>query len=175
MAKRKGRRPFRRYLRGNIQEDLDLGTLAAQTPVSALFDETVQERTLVSSIDVLWSMTDWTITTDAGPIIVGVAHSDYTDAEIEAYIENTGSWDEGDKVQSREIAKRLIRHVGVFDVAITNEISTLNDGKPIKTKLNWILTQGQTLRVWAYNQGQAAVATTTANVHLQGVAHLWPR
>lgn len=169
-------RSFRKYIRGNVQEDLDLGTLAAQSLVSTNFDETVNERTFISSIVATWSMSDWTPTTDAGPIVVGVAHSDYTAAEIEQYIENTGSWDEGNKVQ-QEVARRQIKEIGTFGDpgATATTIQVLKDGIKLKTKLKWILNQGQTIQVWAYNQGQAAVATTTANVHVNGHVNLWPR
>ncbi len=177
LAKRgRGKRRMGRYIRGNVDENLSVGTLAAGTLISAVFDETVNERTLVSSVVASWSLSNMTPAEGVGLLVVGVAHSDYTDAEIEAYIENTGSWNEGDKIQQREVGKRLIRRVGQF-AAPSAAVSavTLNDGKPIKTKLNWILLQGQTLRYWAYNQGTAAFATTDPDVRLQGHANLWPR
>ena len=177
LAKRgRGKRAMGRYLRGSIDENLSLGTLAAATLLSAIFDETVNERTLVSSIVVSWSLSNWTPAQGDGPIVVGVAHSDYTDAEIEAVIENVGSWNEGDMVLSREVAKRLVRRVGQFEIPSAAEGGTvLNDGRPIKTKLNWILLQNQTLRYWAYNQGTSALATTSPDIRIQGHANLWPR
>ncbi len=165
-----------RYIRGNVDENLGLGTLGAGTAVSVSFDETVNERTLVSSLVASWSLSNWTPINDVGPIVVGVAHSDYTDAEIQAYLDNTGSWNEGDKIQQREVGRRLIRRVGQFEIPDDAQSAVvLNDGKPIKTKLNWILLQGQTLRYWAMNQGTAAIATTNPDVRLQGHANLWPR
>ncbi len=177
LAKRgRGRRRMGKYLRGNIDENLSVGTLTAGTLISAVFDETVNERTLVSSIVASWTLSNMTPGEGIGPLVVGVAHSDYTDAEIEAYIENTGSWNEGSLVESREVGKRLVRRVGQFPIPPDASGGVvLNDGKPIKTKLNWIMTQGQTLRYWAYNQGTAAFATTDPDVRLQGHANLWPR
>ncbi len=167
-----------RYIRGNVDENLALGTLAAGTLISAVFDETVNERTLISSLVAAWNMSDFTPAADTGPIIVGVAHSDYTDAEVEAFIENTGSWNEGDMIQSREVGRRLVRIVGTFQTPQSGDAAlnvSLNDMVPVKTKLNWILLQGQTIRYWAYNAGDVAIATTNPNVRLHGHANLFPK
>ncbi len=167
-----------RYLRGSVDENLSLGTLASLTLVSANFDESVVERTLISSLVATYAMTDFTSGVQDGPIIVGVAHSDYTDAEIEEVLENTGSWNEGDIVQTREVGKRLIRRIGVFVPGGNHQPTdtvALNDGKPVKTKLNWILTTGDTLVVWCYNAGGSALAGTSPQVQVTGHANLWPR
>ncbi len=165
-----------KYMRGNVDENLDLGTLASRTLVSVAFDETVNERTLVSSIETLISMADFTPLDGVGPIVVGVAHSDYSDAEIEAVIENQGSWNEGDLV-SQEISKRKVRTLGIFETPPSAGIgiTSLNDGQSFKTKLNWILLQGQTLRLWGYNQGGSAVATTDPNITCVGHANLFSK
>ncbi len=177
MAKHGGkpRRKFRAYLRGNVDEVLALSTLASLTLISAVFDEVVEEQCWVSSVRGTWAMQRFTAQTDDGPIMVGLAHSDYTDAEIEAFIENTGSWSRGDLV-AQEVGKRKIRVVGIFQTpALAAEASVLNDGKPITTKCGWMLTTGQTLRFWAYNLGTSALATTDPRLELQGHANLWPR
>ncbi len=164
----------RRYLRGNIDEDLPIGTLAAKDVVLVAFDETVNERSLVSSVVASYSISNFTPIATSGPIMVGIAHGNYTAVEIEAFIENTGSWSEGDKT-SQEIAKRQIRMIGIFETPSNVTLSVrLNDGKPIKTKLNWILNQGVGLNLWAYNLGAAAVATTVPVIHAQGHANVWP-
>ncbi len=174
-----GKKPKRRmgkYIRGNIDEGTSLSaTLAALTGVTEQFDDVVNERTLVSSVVAVYSLGNATPVAAAGPIMVGVAHGDYSLAEIEEWIETTGSWNETDLIE-QEVAGRKIRRVGVFAAprAVEDEV-TLNDGKPIKTKLNWILTQGQTLQLWAYNTGTAAMSTTVSVVRAQGHANLWPR
>ncbi len=177
MAKRKGssRRRMTGYLRGNVDERLALLTLGAMTLLSVVFDETVVEKTFVTSLVANWSLSDFTVVANDGPVMVGVAHSDYTDAEIEEFIENAGSWNAGDNVQSKEVGRRLVRVVGTF--GLTGEAassSVLNDGKAIKIKLNWMLMTGQTLRVWAYNLGNSPL-TTGAIVHTQGHANLFTR
>ncbi len=164
-----------KYLKGSVDEDLDLGTLATKDAILVAFDSTVNERTLVSSVVASYTMSNWTPIASAGPILVGIAHGDYTAAEIEAWVETTGSWNETDLVQ-QEVANRKIRKIGVFDTPASAAASAvLNDGRPVKTKLNWILTQGQTLSLWAYNLGTAAVATTDPRIHAEGHANLWPR
>ncbi len=166
-----------RYIRGSINEKLDIGTLAAGTVVGTVLGETVNERTLLSSVKCTWSVNDWTEGANIGPLEVGYAHSDYTDAEVEAYIEATNSWNEGDKV-AQEVAARQIRRVGVLISSFSGSASSesyLNDGVPIHTKLNWILNQGQTIRVWARNMGSLAFATSDPDVTINGFANLWPR
>ncbi len=164
-----------RYIRGNVDEELQLATLATKDVVGAVFDETVNERTLVSSIIATYSLANWTAIANAGPVVFGVAHGDYTDAEIEEYLEITGQWNEGD-MRAREISSRKIRRVGSLGGAATAaETDVLNDGKPVKTKLNWILNQGQTLRFWAYNSGLANIATTDPTLVANGHVNLFPK
>ncbi len=164
-----------KYIRGVVDTSLTLTTLGAKSAAKANFDNVVNERTLVSSIVAAYSLRNFTQGSDDGPIMVGLAHSDYDVAEIEELIENTGSWDEGNMI-SQEIAKRKIRIVGIFDVpANALEVSVLNDGKPIKTKLNWSLLQSQTVALWSYNLGASALATTVPVVQIEGHANLWPR
>ncbi len=171
----KPKRRFRRYIRGAVDDKVALPTLGAGTLVGAALGSVVNERTLVSSIDATWALNEFTDATDVGPIVVGIAHGDYSDAEIEEWIESTGSWNEGDLV-SQEIGKRKIRQVGTFEQpASVTQGKVLNDGKPIKTKLNWILLQGVTLKMWAYNSGEGAVATTIPDVRIQGHVNLFPQ
>ncbi len=174
---RRGRRSMGRYLRGNVDESLNLGTLAALTLVGVNFDEASEEQKWVSSVVAQWSMTLLTPTAGMGPIMVGLAHSDYTDAEVEAWIETTGSWDRGNLAE-QEISQRKIRRVGTFQAeggAVATDILTLNGGRPIKTKLGWNLVTGATVKMWAYNTGPTALATTIPIVRLQGHANLWDR
>ncbi len=163
-----------KYIRGNIAENLALGTLAANSLISGVTDSVV-ERTLLSSVVATYSLAGATPLENVGPILVGLAHSDYTDAEIEAWVELQTGWSEAD-LSAREIADRKIRRVGLFDEPSSATTSiALNEGRPIKTKLNWILNTGQSLRIWAYNTGTGAFATTDPNMHTQGHANLWPR
>ncbi len=179
MARRPKRRFKRKsmgkYIRGGINEELSLSTLAAQTLVSVVFDNVVNERTFVSSIDASYSLFNFTPASGDGPVLVGVAHSDYTDAEIQAVIDATLSWNEGDLI-AQEIAHRKVRRIGIFEIPDdATDAVTLNEGRSIKTRLNWTLLQGQSLRMWAFNMGSSAFATTAPNVQAEGHANLWLR
>ncbi len=174
MAKRTGRK-FRRYIRGSIDHRLDLGTLAPNTLVGSLLTDSVEEPVYVSSVRAAYTMDQFTEGADKGPILCGWAHGDYTDAEIEEFVENAQSWSQGNKVQ-QEVAKRYIRQVGVFqNLTGANEWATIRDGATFTIKLGWSLIGGQTLRFWCYNMGLGAIATTDPNVRVQGHANLWPR
>ncbi len=176
MAKDKRRRRFRRYLAGAISNTFGLGTLASKTVIVDLVDDVVTEKTWLSSVKAMWSMDEFTEALNQGPIMVGIAHSDYSTAEIEEWVENLASWEEFDLI-GQEVAKRKIRKVGVFawvDSTATGQYA-LNNGRAITTKCGWMLGTGQTVRIWAYNMGSAALATTDPNIMTEGHANLWPR
>ncbi len=163
------------YVKGNIDLESNLGTLAGTTLQAIPAGDVVTERARVTSIDCTYSLSDYTPIADVGPVIVGVAHGDYSQAEIEEWVELVTGWDVGDRV-SREVSSRLIRRIGVFDIggnAVATDVHTLNDGKPIKTRLNWPLATGQTLDFWVYNSGTGAFATTTPDLGVKGHANLF--
>ncbi len=172
---RKPVRKFQRYLRGNIDLTFSLGSLAGADVLTSAVQDAVEERAWLSSVHASYTMKDLTITPDAGPLHMGVCHSDYSDAEVEEWIELTTGWAEGDLV-AREIAKRKIRRIGSFE-ASGQALATqgIQDGRMITTKLGWMLTTGQNIRFWVYNSGTAALATTAPDVTVQGHANLWPR
>ncbi len=164
-----------KYIRGNVDEAVPIGTLDTKVAVAADFDNVVNERTLVSSVVATWTIENWTALAQNGPFLCGLAHSDYTTAEIEEYIEATASWNEGDLV-AQEVNQRKIRRVTTLvPPATAAEAAVANDEKPIKTKLNWTMLQGQTLQAWVYNTGTVATATTAPVLRLNGHANLWPR
>ncbi len=174
--KRRGKKFAKRYIRGPIEHTQIIPILFTTKVVDTeIFNELVGERTLVSSIVCTYTLTAVTPVTGLGPMVVGVAHSDYSAAEIEVYLENAGAWNEGNMI-SKEISTRKIRRIGAFDVAddAVDGIS-LNDGKPIKTRLNWILLANQSLRSWTYNGGLVSFATSTPTLTMSGHANLWPQ
>ncbi len=172
--RRRSRKRFRKYLRGQIDSQIPLTTLGANTLVGQDANDVLEEQAYLSSVKLAWALQGFTPTGDAGPILVGVAHSGYSDAEIEEWIENLASWEIG-APRNQEIAKRMIRRVGVFFApAQATETARLNNGMPIRTKCGWTLATGQTVRMWAYNTGSSAVATTVPDVTVQGHANLWP-
>ncbi len=107
-----------------------------------------------------WGITELAAT--EGPITVGFAHSDYSVTEIKECLEAQAAISKGDKV-AQEQANRLVRVVGVLN----GGDDQLNDGKPISTKLNWLITIGDLVNIFAYNDGSDAL-TTGANVTFMG-------
>lgn len=161
---------MRGYLKGNVEENLSLGTLASGALVSDTWDEAPDEKTLISSIVCTWSLDNLTI--GQGPLVFGVAHSDYTDLEIDEVLDSTGSWDRGNKIQ-REIGKRLVRTIGTFRGDAIDTVFA--EGKMVKTKLNWMLVTGETLKMWVKNRSGSSLSTTVPVVKATGHANLWSR
>ncbi len=160
-------RPRRRRWTADMQavpytEAFSLGTLASVTVITGTVLPASDNEYRCLSISTLWSLRNHT--GSEGPIIVGYAHGDYSVTEIKQCIEAEGSMTRGDKIAAEQ-ADRLVRRVGVF--AGTTAEDTLNDGKPIRTRLNWVIPDGKTLTAWAYIQSGAAL-TTGSNVVLNG-------
>ncbi len=174
MGRKTPKRKFRAYLRGAITHDIALATLAAKTLLAETNSDVLTEKAWLSSVKLRWALSNWTPVASAGPILVGVAHGDYSDAEIEAWVENQGSWEQGDLI-AQEIGRRRIRQVGTFESPeAATGFTHLNGGKPIHTKCGWQLTTGQSIRFWAYNTGTASLSTTSPVVTCDGHANLWP-
>ncbi len=160
MPKKSGRG---RILKPKIDETLALSTLAAATLISSDLSDNVDEESFLLSTECVYAIRG--ATAGEGPIIIGWAHNDYTDAEIEAWVELSQGWTRGDLV-AMEIQKRKIRQVGIFANQGTDEI--LNDGKPLKTPMKFTLVSAKGLALWAYNASGAQLATgqvVTANGH----------
>ncbi len=119
----------------------------------------------VKSATYVWSKKN--ATGAEGPITVGYAHSDYSVTEIKECIEAQASINVGNKV-AQEQANRLVRIIGQFPGASTEE--TLNDGRPIHTKLNWLIPIGMQLNIFAYNDSGA---TLTTGMLIDGTGVLW--
>lgn len=173
--RRRGRRKpnFSKYIKGQISIDMDLGTLAGNTGTRSAVPDVVIEKARVSSIVCTYTMGQVTPGNDIGPVAVLVAHSDYTLAEIEEWLEASESWSQTDLV-AKEVADRRIKLVGMFETPDSaSDTVTLNEGKPIKTKLNWQLYTGQGLAFVGYNTGSSAFATTDPDVHFRGHANVW--
>lgn len=169
------RKNFGKYMKGQVHEELALGTLNGDTLIAQVMSDNVTERTRISSLVATYSLEAVTVSVNDGPIMVGIAHSDYSDAEIEAWIENANSWSQADLI-SREVSQRRIRRIGIFrlPVGMAAGVSwSLNSGRPVKTKLNWMLMENQSLKLWAFNLGSSALATTNPVVRAEGHVNLW--
>ncbi len=153
MAKNNKRKGYR-YL--PVDEQLAVGTLGARSVIKSDFDSVLDNDMFFMSFRGTWAIEAHTAA--EGPIVVGLAHSDYTSAEVEEALEAIASWDQGDKV-AQEQARRKVRTVGVFDGLTT--IEKLNDGRAFTTKLRFMVEIGETLAAWAWNQDAAQLADGT--------------
>ncbi len=175
--KSSGRRKFRRYIRGAIDEAITVGALAANTGLRTVLSTTVVEPTWISSVDLNWAITDLDAVDDSGPVIAYIAHSDYSLTEIESWIETTtGSWDQGDLIV-KEIMRRKIKRVGQFQQGgghLTTDQMAIGTGRPVKTKLNWLLVADDTISLVIYNAGAVALGATPT-LQVVGHANLWPK
>ncbi len=141
---------------------MTLGALAANTGLLDRTDSSVASRAYLLSMEAVHSI----IGLAAGEsVALGVAHSDYTLAEVEEWIENTTGWDEGDLI-SQEINRRKIRSIGVF----TSEETAINEGRMLKTKLGFIVNTGDGLNFFLYNPDAAGLTTGS---EWTSMGHVW--
>ena len=160
MMAKHGRRPRRRWNPNNqvvqVLEALSLATLGNATALPGEVVPAADGEYLAITMKGTWALRDGTAA--EGPITVGFSHGDYTATEIGEWLASSTAMSRGDKI-ANERAKRLIRRVGVFSGSGTDE--TLNDGKPITTRLGWAIPEGTVINLWAFNQSGAALTTGT--------------
>ncbi len=173
MAKKThGRRRRRRFTlrRVRIASKSLAGALAANdVAVNAVTNQVTDQMRFIS-LDASYSWADIGQDIDDG-CSFGVAHSDYTATEIEEALEAGGSMDLGDKV-AQEQANRLVRELGTISSAGGPSAggAQFNDGKRLKTRLNWLMSTGDTLNLWIMNIS-GVVWTTGSGVTIVG--NLW--
>ncbi len=163
-AKRTPKRRRMNLRRVGISPELNLATLASDTAIVSGLTGVAADTYRAMSVKAVWSLSG--LTAGEGPITVGFAHSDYTVTEIKECLEAAGAIDFGDKVAAEQ-ANRLVRTVGQFSEAN----SSLNDGKPIKTRLNWLISIGEEVNIFAFSEDDQANLTTGATVRITG--DLW--
>ncbi len=108
------------------------------------------------------------VTTDDG-LSFGVAHGDYTNAEIEECLEATNSINPGDKI-TRERANRLVRLIGIIQKDASGTNGSFKSGAKQKIRLNWPMAIGQQLVLW-FRNGSSNVYTTGTSFLVDG--DLW--
>ncbi len=117
-------------------------------------------RVRVTSIDVMVGIHNHVV--GEGPIVIGVAHSDYTDVEIQEWFLALAAWSEEDKI-AREQSRRLCRVLGMLSGGTVSE--KLWDGRQRKFRLNWLLGEGQAIKFWAFNSdSNDLTGGTVANI-----------
>ncbi len=140
---------------------LAAGALATLDLVSGNFITASDSAYRLKSIDFNAAWVDITDVIDGG-MLFGIAHGDYTAAEIEEAIEASNSIDRGNKI-ANEQANRLVRVLGNFGSqgTVLGDIN-FNDGVVKRVKLNWPIEIGQVVSMWIYNS--TADAWTTGSL-----------
>lgn len=145
------------------------GALAAGDVTAAALTSAATDPYRLMSIKASYQILDLGAIPDDG-YEFGLAHSDYTAAEIEECLESQGSIDLGNKV-AQEQANRLVRTIGIISPQpVVSAGAYFNDGKPVATKLNWKMSSGDTLNLWVRNASQTV--WTTGSI-VAGIGNLW--
>ncbi len=169
--KRKPRRYRGTWRKVPIDFTLVLDTLANNDLLGGVMTNNAIDSLRAMSLEGTWSIEGGA--TGAGPVTVGVAHGDYSDAEIEEWYEAIGSMNRSDKVAAEQ-ASRFCRRVGSFAGLEANAAGgsvMLNDGLPVKTRLNWLISPGLNIKAWAHND-TGATLPTGVDIHFQGVLNI---
>ncbi len=152
-----------------INAAVAIGALAALDVVSGAVTAASTSTYRLISVHAAYSIVDAGAGADDGQTF-GLAHGDYSAAEIEECLEATTAIDAGDKI-ANERANRLVRVLGTFaGTALAGGGVQFNDSQPVKVRLNWLMTIGDTLTLWVRN-ASGAVYTTGASITIAG--DLW--
>ncbi len=167
MAKKRGKRRRKFNLRKvRINAGVAVGALDTIDVTSGAIHPAPVNPLRVTSLNASYSWSNIGAAIDDG-LEFGVAHSDYSAAEIEECLEASASIDQGDKI-AQEQADRLVRTIGIMPSSgTTGSGRTFNDGRRIRTKLNWLLGIGDTLVVWMRN-GSGTIYTTGSSLVVSG-------
>ncbi len=149
-----------------ISAALGLSTLGSVTVLTGTFTGISDAQYRLMSTKSTWDLIGQT--EGEGPIVVGLAHSDYTVTEIKEALEAAAAISQGDKI-ANEKANRLVRIIGTFGGGAN---SVLNDGRPVKTRFNWNIAIGDASVLFAYNDSGSAL-TTGAVLNVNG--EVWVR
>ncbi len=169
MAKRRRRRKFN-MRKVKISSAFAIGALDTADVISGAMTNVTANTLRFISLDCSWGISNHAAVIDDG-YTFGVAHSDYSAVEIEECLEAGGSMDLGDKV-AQEQANRLVREIGQINGAgvVVSEGIPFNDGMRVKTRLNWLMSIGDSLHVWVRN---ASGAIYTSGTTLVVSGNLW--
>ncbi len=156
-----------RWLRPRLAQEIVLGALSTDTLISeSSGGSAVSNRVRVASIDVMVGIHNHTA--GEGPIVIGVAKGDYTDAEIQEWFLALAAWNDEDEI-AREQSKRYCRVLGMLGGASVSE--RLWDGRQRKFRLNWSIGEGQSINFWAFNSDSNDL-TTGSVVNVDGHANV---
>ncbi len=178
MANKKRRRSNRNFVAKKFTQTQPLGTLGSVTAIASGIDDgsALTTSLFIMSVHASWTLKGFTRGSGDGPIVVGFAHGDYSVTEIKEALE-VALLGPASKIE-QERSRRLVRQVGILQPrgqtsGAADEMAQLNDGDIVKTKLNWVIEEGQTLNVFAYNSGSGALATGAIQETVGSVFGRW--
>ncbi len=171
MAKKPARKRQFNLRRVRVNGTVGIGALASKDVGIGVVSAATVGTCRFMSVDCSYTWSDIAALIDDA-LEFGIAHSDYTAAEIEECLEASGSMDIGDKV-AQEQANRLVRSIGTMSPegdANVDGGTKFDGGRRVKTKLNWLMSIGDTLTYWVRN-GSDTIYTTGSGLTILG--DLW--
>ncbi len=156
MAKHKKRSKGRKdiaFAAISVTENLAVGALVNNTAIFGALIAALGDDFYAISADLMWTMVDGT--GGQGPVEVGVAHGDYTIAEVKEYLDVDMS-DPGNLI-AKEQNRRLIRRAGIFNVLSGAE--SLFDGQAKRLPLKFVINEGSPFNMWLMNRSGGTLTT----------------
>lgn len=166
LATRRRRRRRRPILAIPFHTELGVGALSPDTLTSTGATGITNHKDMyLISMDVAVAMQK--NTAGDGPLEFGVAHGDYSDSEMEEWIEAIASWNDEDQVL-QERRRRKCRKIGILPGLSTEEV--WNNGVMKRVKLGFTLQEGLDMAVWCYNADDTA-RNTGAKLRFTGTIY----
>ncbi len=154
-ARKRRRRRGGRLVALPFNTQLALSTLGDETIVEVDLTTVLAEDFFAISCDLAVSV-DGNTTTE-NPLEFGVAHGDYTVAELKEYV-NANLTDPSDKI-AQEHSRRLVRRFGTFSATDVNW--SPNNGMEKRIPLRFSIGDGKSLIGWCMNHSGAGMNTGT--------------
>ena len=145
-----------------IDANIGLTTLTSGSVKSGAMHTNFDEDFFVLSAKLEWTYADGT--SGEVPIHVGLAHGDYSDAEIEEHLE-VELLGPGTKIE-QERQRRLVRRVGHFNDP-ASVFQTMHHGLPVSTPCKFVVQNGKAMKLWGHNKSGADL-TGAARIQVDG-------
>ncbi len=150
---RRRKRSNKNFVALPFNTQIALATLADETVLTSALLSAFGEDFFCISADISLALDN--VALSEVPVEVGLAHGDYTAAEIKEYV-NANLTDPDDKI-AQEHSRRQIRRIGLFGVNAENQV--LNHGDQQRIKLRFSIGDTKELKLWIMNHTGAAMTT----------------
>ncbi len=174
MAKhKKSRRGSRNFVSIPINGSLTVGALANQAVVlDDVLGAVLEENLFVISADIQGQLIGLTAG-EGDPSQLGWAHGDYDAAEVAENL-NVILSGPANKIE-QERSRRLVRKTGIFqgdglNTQLTMALQGKTGNASIRTKLNFVVQEGQPLNLFFFNNSGATM-TTGATFRYSGTVY----